>query len=187
MNIANCQLPIANARARSASRREWAFTLIEMLVVIAIIAALAAMIVGGAGIYHEKMVRSRVETELRQIALSIETYQKKFGFYPQDNGKNPRDPARPPLYYELTGAPLDAASANASFGIKGIVNNDPGDQSGKNFFPTLGIEGRGYKDVSRPKVRKVSSTPGGMYPGTPRTTLKLSTYGLRWLSARRQS
>src|SRR6185295_5292472 len=46
MKIADCQLPIANLRARPASRRKQAFTLIEMLVVIAIIGILAALIVG---------------------------------------------------------------------------------------------------------------------------------------------
>jgi prepilin-type N-terminal cleavage/methylation domain-containing protein len=154
MTMADCRLPMADwPRVRV---RQWsAFTLIEMLVVIAIIGALAALIVGAAGIYREKSVRSRVETELRQIVGAIESYQKKFGFYPPDNGKTPNDPARPPLYYELTGTPLDPAAASGLFGVRGIVNTAPNNEQGQDFFSNLGIEGKRYRAIGQQNGRDV--------------------------------
>ena len=90
-----------------------AFSLIEMLVVIAIIGLLAALVVGGASHFRETSVRARVQTELNQVVSAIESYHKKYGFYPQSNGASSPDPVKAPLYYELTGteatAPIGAA------------------------------------------------------------------------------
>jgi prepilin-type N-terminal cleavage/methylation domain-containing protein len=78
------------------------FTLVEMLMVIAIIgilAALALTVLPGAG---DRAKRSRVQTQLKQIETAIESYHAKHGVYPPDN---PTDPlrAKHPLFYELTG------------------------------------------------------------------------------------
>ena len=48
-----------------------AFSLIEMLVVIAIIGLLAALVVGGASHFRETSVRARVQTELNQVVVSL--------------------------------------------------------------------------------------------------------------------
>ena len=124
---------------RSPRRQPSAFTLIEMLVVIAIIGLLAAMVVGGASHFREVSVRARVQTELNQVVSAIESYHKKYGFYPQDNTNNP---AYNPLYYELTATPLTDTIDLGEMRIKGIVNT--GDEA-KNAFPNIGIEGKNYK------------------------------------------
>src|SRR6266702_2421912 len=51
-----------------------AFTLIEMLVVIAVISLLAAMIFPITGAVTRNRIRSRTRTELEQIATYIELY-----------------------------------------------------------------------------------------------------------------
>jgi prepilin-type N-terminal cleavage/methylation domain-containing protein len=80
-----------------------AFTLIEMLVVIGIIATLAALIaVGAAGVMHKGRV-ARVQTELKGIEAIIENYKVKKGFYPPDNTNSA---IQNPLFYELTGTAL---------------------------------------------------------------------------------
>lgn len=76
------------------------FTLIEILVVIAIMAVLASLIVYMAGQAQDKARRSRVETMKAQIIAAIEAYHARHGFYPPDN---PTDPAVNQLFYELTG------------------------------------------------------------------------------------
>jgi len=124
----------------SAARRA-AFSLIEMLVVIAVIGLLAALVIGGASHFRETAVRARVQTELNQVATAIESYHKKYGFYPQDNAKASPNPAHNPLYYELTATPLDGATAMAEFGIKGIVNTGG---EAKDVFPNIGIPGKNY-------------------------------------------
>lgn len=136
-----------DGRLSPAARRA-AFSLVEMLVVIAVIGILAALVVGGASHFRETSVRARVQTELNQVATAIETYHKKYGFYPQGNGDTPSNPVRNPLYYELTGTMPPVATAAAIFGyfnIKGIVNDV--EREGKDCFPNIGIEGKNYKVI----------------------------------------
>lgn len=126
-----------DGRLSPAARRA-AFSLIEMLVVIAVIGLLAALVIGGASHFRETAVRAKVQTELNQVATAIESYHKKYGFYPHAKTNNP---ASNPLYYELTATALDGATAMAEFGVKGIVNTGT---EAKNFFPNIGIPGKNY-------------------------------------------
>jgi prepilin-type N-terminal cleavage/methylation domain-containing protein len=77
-----------------------AFTLIEMIMVIAIVGILAAFLVSGFGVVKPKTSRKRVETELQKLIGYLEAYKAKTGSYPPDNTN---DPGRPPLFYELMG------------------------------------------------------------------------------------
>ena len=116
------------------------FTLIELMVVIAIIAILAGFIVALTAPAGEAKVRSRVTTELNGIKSAIEAYNKKYGFYPPDN---PNDPSKSPLYYELTGNDPTAAEV-AILNVKGIANADKDDKGQRlNFFQNLKPAGYG--------------------------------------------
>ena len=123
MKIANCRLPIANLFRR-------AFTLIEMLVVIAIIGILAALIVGGLGRAGDRKVDSRVRTELKGLEAVIGNYYKEHGYYPQDNRNNP---ALSPLYHELTLTAIPDSFTN-DFEVTGIANLGP---KAQNFHKNL--------------------------------------------------
>ena len=119
--------------ANRLSRR--GFTLIEMLVVIAVIAILAGIIIGVLPGIRSKAIRSTVNADMRAIELAINSYKQKHNFLPPDN---PKDHARPPLYYELTGTtndtakwwskaapgepPFDRNEINSIFGIDGFSN-----------------------------------------------------------------
>jgi prepilin-type N-terminal cleavage/methylation domain-containing protein len=133
-----------------------AFTLVEMLVVIAIIAILSALIVGLAAPASNKRKVSRVQAELRQIELAIESYKDKLGFYPPDNSKTgiPEEErtGRPPLFYELTGTVLNSSGRFISltdsdsaqglapaevltfFGNAGFVNSSTEPENVQSFF-----------------------------------------------------
>ena len=124
MNIAHCPLPIADCKSRRA------FTLIEMLVVIAIIGILAALIVGGLSRASGAKVRSRVQTELAGLVTVIGQYYKEHGYYPQDNRNNP---ALSPLYHELTTNTIPDSLTN-DFGVTGIANLGP---KAQNFHKNL--------------------------------------------------
>ncbi len=94
---------------RPASGGPRAFTLIELLIVIAIIAILAAMIFPVTGAINRKKMVSRARAELGLVKMAIEDYQTKLGHYPPDN---PRSFEINPLYFELmgttnAGTPLD--------------------------------------------------------------------------------
>lgn len=63
--------------------RRSGFTLVEVLTVIAIIALLAALILGLAGNAQKKAARSRAEAEISQLESFITDYQMKYGQVPQ--------------------------------------------------------------------------------------------------------
>ena len=138
---------LAKPRANSSETRSAkvvrpsGFTLIEMLVVIAIIGVLAGMTVSfvSRGSSHRRI--ARLESEREQLQLWIDAYKEKKGYYPPDNTNNP---AISPLYYELAGATLAGgvyttrdgrpsavtqAQLLQAFNTKGILNAaaDPAD------------------------------------------------------------
>ncbi len=90
-----------------------AFTLIEMLVVIAIIGIVAALVVNmNAGAQAAKR-NAQVNADKNKLTLLIDEYQSKLNFYPPDNTNVDGFPPGPiydgwaatnPLIYELTGA-----------------------------------------------------------------------------------
>jgi prepilin-type N-terminal cleavage/methylation domain-containing protein len=63
--------------------RRSGFTLVEVLTVIAIIALLAALILGLAGNAQKKAARSKAEAEIAQLENFVTDYQMKFGQVPQ--------------------------------------------------------------------------------------------------------
>lgn len=77
------------------------FTLIEMLIVVAVIGLLAAMIIPISGSVDKIKKKTRTRGELEVITSAIEAYKAKLGHYPPDN---PNNPFINQLYYELNGA-----------------------------------------------------------------------------------
>lgn len=61
------------------------FTLVEVLTVIAIIALLAALILGLAGNAQKKAARSKAESEIAQLESFVTDYQMKYGQVPTTN------------------------------------------------------------------------------------------------------
>jgi general secretion pathway protein G len=64
------------------SKRSAAFTLIELLIVIAIIAILASIVLAAAGSVQKKSARSRAQTEIAAMAAALENYKADNGDYP---------------------------------------------------------------------------------------------------------
>ena len=114
-----------------------AFTLIELLTVIAIIALLAAMVFPITAAVNRIKIRSRTQAQLGQIETQIQQYKGKFGHYPPDN---PTNKFVSPLYYELAGtslngglyttldssAKINVADVKRAFGVDGFVNCSKG-------------------------------------------------------------
>jgi prepilin-type N-terminal cleavage/methylation domain-containing protein len=82
-----------------------AFSLIEMLVVMAVIAILASMIFPITKAVSRNRIKSRIRAEMEQVATAIEVYKTKRGHYPPDNHlrNGLPNPYINQLYYELAG------------------------------------------------------------------------------------
>ncbi len=65
-----------------------AFTLIELIVVIAIIIVLAGLILSTVGYVQKKGARARAETEIAAISAACESYKADNGIYPRDSNSD---------------------------------------------------------------------------------------------------
>src|SRR5690349_14208151 len=84
--------PLAVRRPLSASRP--AFTLTELLIVIAIIGILAGLIAAAAVNALRASRRAQTTLEIKNISGAIENFKNEYGAYPP-NGMNP-NPQNPP-------------------------------------------------------------------------------------------
>ncbi len=89
------------------NRRTFAFTIIELLMVIAIMAIVAGLIVALAGVSGDNRKINRAKTELAKLVTLIESYKTQVGVYPPDN---PSHPGVNSLVYELAGAVRDRSN-----------------------------------------------------------------------------
>ncbi len=64
-----------------------AFTIVEVLVVMAIILILAGLVLGTSSYVHNKGARSRAEAEIAAMSAALENYKADNGVYPSDAAK----------------------------------------------------------------------------------------------------
>jgi prepilin-type N-terminal cleavage/methylation domain-containing protein len=77
-----------------------AFTLIELLTVIAIIGILAAILIPTVGKVRESARKAKVKTQLSQWGVAIETFKGEYGYYPD--------------FKNLSGGKVNGGSFNAT-------------------------------------------------------------------------
>ena len=65
-------------------RRNLAFTLIELVVVVAVIVTLVGLVLSTVGYIQKKAARSRAETEIAAMSAACESYKVDNGIYPRD-------------------------------------------------------------------------------------------------------
>jgi prepilin-type N-terminal cleavage/methylation domain-containing protein len=135
-------------QAGPAGRRERAFTLIEMLVVIGVIGILAGMVLGGLpGVARSREIK-KVTAELKRLEMAIDAYHAKFGTYPPES----TTPTNHALFYELTGVEVIVNSTNPPrFDYHSTVNGRT--ITVNNFTNALRLEGVmnvTYREVSPP-------------------------------------
>jgi len=68
------------------TRNERGFTLIELLIVIAIIAILAAIAIPQFASYHQKGIRSSMQSDAKNIATMEAAFYLDYGFYSNEMG-----------------------------------------------------------------------------------------------------
>ena len=94
-----------------------AFTLIELLAVITIIILLAGIIIGTATYANRKSLESKTKSQLHQISMALELYNRDWGYYPG----SPMDEAR---YYTISHTCDIATSNNNASLYRALTNRD---------------------------------------------------------------
>ena len=69
------------------------FTIIELLIVMAIIIVLAGLVIATSGYVQKKGARSRAEAEIAAMSAALESYKADNGIYPTSSATNDLDPA----------------------------------------------------------------------------------------------
>ncbi|MCX8156882.1 MAG: type II secretion system GspH family protein [Verrucomicrobiae bacterium] len=133
-------LTLARAK-QNRTRIRQGFTLVEILMVLAVIGVLAAIALTILPVAKDRSLRSRAEAQLRQIEAAIEAYHAKHGLYPPDNPSG--NTAVHQLFYELTGVLWDGSRFTdihqqpidmGKLGVGGIVHTAKPGQTIRSFF-----------------------------------------------------
>jgi len=101
------------------------FTLIELMVVIAIIIILAAIAIPNYLSMTARARRSRVASDMNAVATALESYRTDWGFYPKTGAGTVVPVDSGALYNELTGdgsATTNSPSATTSTGEAGGIS-----------------------------------------------------------------
>jgi len=91
--------------------RRYAFTLIELVLVVGIITVLAALVLSTVGYARKKGALARAETEIAAIAAACENYKADNAVYPRDN---PTPGYTDALDAQENGDPTQSVYQNAS-------------------------------------------------------------------------
>jgi prepilin-type N-terminal cleavage/methylation domain-containing protein len=135
------------------------FTIVEVLVVMAIILVLAGLVLATSSYVHNKGARSRAEAEIAAMSAAVENYKADNGVYPRGN-VSASDTTKPydtdKLYSTGSPTPHDdpavATYTNASQVLYRLLSGDTDNN------PSNGIEAAGYMQF-KPSMLK-PSTPG---------------------------
>ena len=124
------------------------FTILELLIVIAIIAILAGLILSTAGYIQKKGASSRAEAEIAALTVALENYKADKGDYPHGTNTNAGGPpsgnnflltnlmpATGKVYFGFNKSMTNASNVVDPFG-ENYGYQYPGDanRSGTNFF-----------------------------------------------------
>jgi type II secretory pathway pseudopilin PulG len=92
-----------------------AFTLLELIVVTAVIIILTGLVLSTVGYVQKKGARARAETEIAALSAACESYKA-------DNGVYPRDPSSTDLLdARLSGDPTNSQYKNASLALYNLL------------------------------------------------------------------
>ena len=160
-------------------RRYTAFTLIELVLVVGIIAVLGALVLSTVGYARKKGARARAETEMAAISAAIENYKADNGVYPSNTATNGLDARVMGNPTGTTDPTYNSSSVFLYVQLSGDINKDrnPTGKSYMSFKPNMllppGGSGQviaiadpfgysyGYSTAANPQANPTpSGTPG---------------------------
>ncbi len=136
------------------------FTLIEMLIVIAIIGILASMVLVGLGPVQRRGRDARRISDLKQVQNALELYYNKCGFYPGSSSGCATIPSEGDVKWDALSKVLTDA-ANTNIGVNQIPD-DP--SSNRSYYYGVAAEGASYvlaaelEDSTNPALLKSPKT-----------------------------
>jgi type II secretory pathway pseudopilin PulG len=163
INPSTFEIPTSSISARGA------FTLIELIVVIAIIIILAGLILSTVGYVQKKGARSRAETEIAAMSAACESYKADNGIYPLGQSTSV-PPSGSPSYTVATSgtndldARVDTDSTQKIYQdacrylyeqLSGDVNLDLAADAGKKIYFT-------FKESMLATIKDVNGTTVGL-------------------------
>jgi prepilin-type N-terminal cleavage/methylation domain-containing protein len=98
-----------------------AFTLVEMIVVIAVILVLVAITIPIAGYVNNRAGRTRAEGEISEMSAGLASYRTDFGGYPQDAAIGSLDPR---VDFDPIGGATAARYRAANLSLYGALSGD---------------------------------------------------------------
>lgn len=138
-----------------------AFTLIEMITVIAIIAILSGLVLSISGLVQNKGARAKAEAEIKALSSGLESYKTDFGGYPQDAATDALDPRasfKPDSYHAASLALYKALSGDQNANGKIDVTGDPNTtETAHNYVPDFFRPSR-FNSVAREQLNKGASS-----------------------------
>jgi prepilin-type N-terminal cleavage/methylation domain-containing protein len=113
--------------------RKSGFTVVELLIVIAIILVLTGLILATSGYVQAKSKRSHAEAEIAAISAALENYKADNGIYPTDTANGSTSTLDARTMFNPTAAHYAAASA---FLYKELSGDPTGNRipTGKSYF-----------------------------------------------------
>ncbi|MDR3582450.1 MAG: type II secretion system protein [Candidatus Pacebacteria bacterium] len=117
-------------------KKEKGFTLIEILIVVAIIAVLASIVIVGVGPAQQSGRDARRISDLQNVRNGLQLYYSKCGFYPGATSGSTLCPAQTNSYAGMT-----TALTGSNLGISSIPV-DP--SSNRNYYYAASADGSSY-------------------------------------------
>jgi prepilin-type N-terminal cleavage/methylation domain-containing protein len=118
------------------------FTIVEILVVMAIILVLAGLVLATSSYVHNKGARSRAEAEIAAMSAALENYKADNGVYPVDISVDAKAKSNPADY--------QTASLTLYRAISGDADNDSGRSAEARSYMAFKPNQLGPADQSQP-------------------------------------
>ena len=156
-----------------------AFTLIEMIMVIAIIAVLAAIVLGIGVLAHGHSARVKAVAEVKELSATLEAFKNDNGGYPQDANYTDSIDPRGDTIPDTTG--LGKYSTSSRFLYESLTGdtNDNGiadaGETARNYAPGFFTPARLKKDAGG-KVQSIMDPFGNPYGYSTAGLLQEQTY-----------